>query len=60
MRRLERSGIVDRWYPYASNGLAILVRSGNPLGIHSLAALGRPGVRVVMPNPPWEGVAERA
>lgn len=59
MRRLRASGAISVWYPYASNTLAILVRSGNPLHIRSLRDLGRPGVRVVMPNPKWEGVAEQ-
>lgn len=59
MRRLHKSGYVDSWIPYASNQLAIMVRRGNPLNVHSLADLGRSDVRVVMPNPKWEGVAEQ-
>lgn len=58
MRSLQQLGKVSAWHPYASNTLAILVRAGNPLGIHSLLDLGRASVRVVMPNPKWEGVAE--
>lgn len=59
MRTLQGAGFVDTWVPYASNQLAIMVRKGNPLGVHSLADLGRTDVRVVMPNPKWEGVAEQ-
>ena len=58
MRELRQTGNVSAWYPYASNTLAILVRAGNPLNIRSLRDLGRANVRVVMPNPKWEGVAE--
>jgi ABC-type molybdate transport system substrate-binding protein len=59
MRTLHRSGKVGAWRAYASNTLAILVRAGNPLHIDSLRDLGRAGVRVAMPNPRWEGVAEQ-
>jgi ABC-type molybdate transport system substrate-binding protein len=46
-------------YDYARNPLAILVAKGNPKGIKSLADLGRADVRVSMPNPQWEGIAEQ-
>lgn len=59
MRTLHAIGKVSTWRPYASNKLAILVREGNPLHIASLNDLGRANVRVVMPNPKWEGVAEQ-
>lgn len=59
MRTLHEIGKVSTWHPYASNSLAVLVRSGNPLRIASLSDLGRANVRVVMPNPKWEGVAEQ-
>lgn len=59
MRSLRRIGEVSTWHSYASNSLAILVRAGNPLNIRSLRDLGRTNVRVVMPNPKWEGVAEQ-
>lgn len=59
MRSLRRIGKVSTWHSYASNTLAILVRAGNPLNIRSLRDLGRTNVRVVMPNPKWEGVAEQ-
>lgn len=59
MRSLQQIGKVSAWHPYASNKLAILVRAGNPLHVRSLNDLGRSNVRVVMPNPKWEGVAEQ-
>ncbi len=42
---------------YARNRLAIMVYRGNPLHVSSLNDLGKPDVRVSMPNPQWEGVA---
>lgn len=45
--------------PYVTNDLAIMVPKGNPAHIVGLADLGKPGVRLVMPNPAWEGVARQ-
>lgn len=42
---------------YAHNSLAIMVSRGNPKKIKGLKDLGRPDVKVSMPNPQWEGVA---
>ena len=44
---------------YAHNKLAILVRQGNPKQVKKLTDLGRPDVRVSMPNPAWEGIGGR-
>ena len=44
---------------YATNNLTIMVPKGNPGHITGLADLGKPGVRLVMPNPAWEGVARQ-
>ena len=44
---------------YATNTLAIMVPAGNPKHIRSLNDLGKPGVRLSMPNPQWEGVANQ-
>lgn len=44
---------------YATNTLTIMVPKGNPAHIKSLNDLGKPGVRLVMPNPAWEGVARQ-
>ena len=62
-------GAIDRlqkqhdWFAasadYARNPLAILVAKGNPKHIEGLQDLGRPDVRVSMPNPAWEGIAKQ-
>ncbi|HTV86267.1 MAG TPA: substrate-binding domain-containing protein [Dyella sp.] len=44
---------------YARNPLAILVAKGNPKHVEGLKDLGRPDVRVSMPNPKWEGIAKQ-
>lgn len=44
---------------YARNPLAIMVAKGNPKHIEGLKDLGRPDVRVSMPNPQWEGIARQ-
>ncbi len=59
LQAMELKQIVATPVAYATNDLAILVRAGNPKGIHSLRDLGRPDVRLSMPNPAWEGVARQ-
>lgn len=44
---------------YAYNKLALMVPADNPAKVHSLKDLARPGVRVSMPNPAWEGIGKR-
>jgi ABC-type molybdate transport system substrate-binding protein len=46
-------------YDYARNPLAIMIAAGNPKHVQGLQDLGRPDVRVSMPNPQWEGVAKQ-
>ncbi len=45
--------------PYVTNDLTIMIPKGNPAHITGLKDLGRPGVRLCMPNPAWEGVARQ-
>nr|WP_298280965.1 substrate-binding domain-containing protein [Acidocella sp.] len=45
--------------PYVTNDLTIMVPKDNPAHITGLADLDKPGVRVVMPNPAYEGVARQ-
>jgi ABC-type molybdate transport system substrate-binding protein len=45
--------------PYATNTLTIMVPKGNPSRIASLSDLGKPGVRLVMPNPAFEGIGRQ-
>ncbi|MBI5025984.1 MAG: substrate-binding domain-containing protein [Nitrospirae bacterium] len=56
MESLLKDGFIKEYVPYAKNHLAIMVPEGNPRGIIDWQDLGRPGVRVVMPNPEAEGV----
>lgn len=57
LKALARENAVEGYSVYATNILAIMVRTGNPKHIHSLRDLGRDDVRLSMPNPSWEGVA---
>lgn len=45
--------------PYVTNTLTIMVPKGNPARITGLSDLGKPGVRLVMPNPAFEGIARQ-
>jgi len=45
--------------PYVTNDLAIMVPKGNPAHITGLADLGKPGLRLVMPNPAFEGIGRQ-
>ncbi|BCO08036.1 hypothetical protein GF1_04120 [Desulfolithobacter dissulfuricans] len=56
MEALLQEGFIQSYQPYARNGLAILVPAANPADTRGLQDLGRPGVRVAMPNPAYEGV----
>ena len=59
----SRMDMTPEWFgrtsSYAQNRLAIMVRKGNPKKVASLRDLGRPEVRVSMPNPAWEGIGKR-
>jgi len=45
--------------PYATNTLTIMVPKGNPARVKSLADLGKPNLKLVMPNPAFEGIARQ-
>jgi molybdate transport system substrate-binding protein len=45
--------------PYVTNTLAIMVPKDNPAQIRSLSDLAKPGVRLAMPNPEFEGIARQ-
>ena len=45
--------------PYVTNTLTIMVPKGNPGHVNSLADLGRPDLKLVMPNPQFEGIAKQ-
>jgi molybdate transport system substrate-binding protein len=56
---MKTQGQVTGVVEYATNDLEIMIPAGNPKGIHSLNDLGRADVRLSMPNPQWEGVAQQ-
>ena len=56
MEILLQQGFIQTYKPYARNGLAILIPEANPAAISELKDLGKPSVRVAMPNPAYEGV----
>ena len=45
--------------PYVTNTLAIMVPKSNPIHITSLNDLAKSGVKLVMPNPQFEGIAQQ-
>ena len=45
--------------PYATNTLTIMVPKDNLAHVAGLADLGKPGIRLAMPNPEFEGVARQ-
>jgi ABC-type molybdate transport system substrate-binding protein len=60
VNELKRDGLVTGPIAaYVTNDLTIMVPKGNPAGIRSLADLARPGLRLAMPNPEFEGVAKQ-
>ena len=57
---LIASGLLDApQVNYITNDLAIMIPKGNPAHIKKLSDLSRSGLRIVMPNPAWEGVARQ-
>ncbi len=60
IKQLVQDGLLEPpAVPYVTNTLTIMVPKGNPAHIASLADLGKPGVRLVMPNPEFEGIARQ-
>jgi molybdate transport system substrate-binding protein len=47
----------DRTADYARNRLAIMTARDNPRTIKDWNDLAKPGLRICMPNPKWEGIA---
>lgn len=56
---MERRNLVENSAAYATNVLSIMTSAANPKHIQSLQDLGRPDVRLSMPNPQWEGIAKQ-
>lgn len=59
LREMEALKQVHNVSEYATNTLEIMVELANPKHVTSLADLGRPGIRLSMPNPEWEGAANQ-
>ena len=60
VEQLVRDGLLQGpAVPYVANTLTIMLPKDNPARVASLADLGKPGVRLVMPNPEYEGVARQ-
>src|SRR5215813_14450250 len=64
-QRLKKDGFVTTdWHSFPSNGIVnktpfvIIVRKGNPKGIHDFADLAAPGVRLIHPDPISSGGAQ--
>jgi molybdate transport system substrate-binding protein len=56
---IDEGLLVGPAVPYVTNTLAIMVPKDNPANVKGLADLGRPGVRLAMPNPAYEGIARQ-
>jgi ABC-type molybdate transport system substrate-binding protein len=50
---------VEEPVSYATNDLMIMIAKSNPKQVQSLGDLGRPELRLAMPNPEFEGVAKQ-
>ena len=59
LKQMEQANQVKGVVQYATNDLEIMIPAANPKNIQSLKDLGRPDVRLSMPNPQWEGVANQ-
>jgi sulfate/thiosulfate transport system substrate-binding protein len=64
-QRLQRGGFVTSdWHSFPSNGIVnktpfvIIVRKGNPKGIRDFSDLGKPGIRLIHPDPVSSGGAQ--
>jgi ABC-type molybdate transport system substrate-binding protein len=56
---IDNGVLVGPAVPYVTNNLTIMVSKGNPGHITGLADLGRPGIRLAMPNPAYEGIGRQ-
>ena len=46
--RLAGEGMVEPWRAFCTNRLVLIVPASNPAGIHALADLARPGIKLVV------------
>lgn len=59
LKQMEQANQVKGVVQYATNDLEIMIPASNPKDIHALNDLGKEDVRLSMPNPEWEGVANQ-
>ena len=60
VKELIKDGLLQEpAIPYVTNTLTIMLPKDNPAHVANLADLGKPGVRLVMPNPEFEGIARQ-
>ncbi len=59
LKQMESTGQVENVVEYATNNLEIMVPAGNPQHIAGLKDLANPSLKLSMPNPEWEGVANQ-
>lgn len=58
-QHIDEGLLVGPAVPYVTNQLTIMVPKENPARIMGLQDLGKPDVRLAMPNPEFEGVARQ-
>lgn len=56
---IDKSALVGPAVPYVTNKLTIMVAKGNPRHVTGLADLGKPDIRLAMPNPAHEGIGRQ-
>lgn len=56
---IHEGKLVGPAVPYVTNTLTIMVPKDNPAGVKGLSDLGKPGIRLAMPNPEFEGIARQ-
>jgi molybdate transport system substrate-binding protein len=56
---IDQGLLIGPAVPYVTNDLTIMVPKDNPAHITDLADLGKPGLRLAMPNPEFEGIARQ-
>jgi ABC-type molybdate transport system substrate-binding protein len=58
-RLIDQGLLIGPAVPYVTNTLTIMVPKGNPARVSSLSDLGKPDLRIAMPNPEFEGIVEQ-
>ena len=60
VKNLIKDGLLQEpAVPYVTNTLTIMLPKDNPAHVANLDDLGKPGVRLVMPNPEFKGIARQ-